>query len=331
MPAAQKALCFSIDGDFLTDHCRSLWALEDRPDHAIKTLMTGLVGITYDQTLGILEGRFKLVGNSNDATGVRLVEDTATHIQGQKLPTLAEVTLRMKEARDEALDARADIIQITNGDTVQIPSPTGLRSVPTRKTVYKAKDNRRVLKPGFDWEDQPVQTKEKGSKPVKYFRQEPPRSASAGPVVSPSVISQYKPRPKPFKCAQCDRMVSVVSSFQGKKVCHDCLDDLSEPALVYYPEITQGCGWLSPEGWFYPCDFAQHEFLAQKLGSHQHKMDETGWIKVAKDASGTQHLFGFTGKARFPTVIQKKLVIDFCELTQTKLPWFMEEDESKST
>lgn len=53
--------CFSVEGEFLTDLCRS-FVTEGRWRHAMATLVEGLPGISTDQVMSILRGTHKLAG-----------------------------------------------------------------------------------------------------------------------------------------------------------------------------------------------------------------------------------------------------------------------------
>ncbi len=70
--------CFKIDGEWLTEHARNL-VREGRWDHAMRTLVEGLHGMTNDIAITILKGDAKLVG-VND---VDLVDDDDTEYKAQ--------------------------------------------------------------------------------------------------------------------------------------------------------------------------------------------------------------------------------------------------------
>ena len=298
---------FSVDGDWLTDIARSLWAQEDRADDALKLLMTGLQGITQEQALSILDGRYKLVGSSDDEDGVRMVADSSK----KNLPTVGDTIKRLKKERDEARDDAADLTEMAIGDTVGLGSPTGLRIVPRRKTEKNRTG--RTLKEGYEWPDQPKVTKDKNAKPMRIYRE----------AYSPDV-------------AAYERRKMATGNAEPLPEPPDAVDDtMSEPPSPS-DSIASDFGWLSPEGKFYACDYAGHQYLAQNLvgarvslyGSDESELEDRGWIKIAKDANGTQHVFGFLGdcKAR-PTDIQKRLVIDYCLEGGHRLPFWADGEQ----
>lgn len=306
--ATTEVAHFSIDGAWLTEHVRCLWAQEDRADHALKTLMTGLSGITYEQALSILEGRNRLVGNSNDPEGVRLVPDEAP----PKLPTLVAQLARLKQEKDDAQDEAHDLVEMASGDTVGLASPGGLRVVPRRKTERGGVMGRTKLRRGYDWPDQPEETREKGSKSLRIYREVETAAPRAGQpraerIILKSIADDECPEPRPPPVCEKD--------------------------------ITTNTGWLAPTGKFYPCSYTQHRDLAEQLveaevsydgfyRDAQQELENKGWVKICMN-NGEPCFFGFLGdcKAR-PTDAQKSRVRDYCLLNKCKLPhWARENDE----
>lgn len=286
---------FSIDGEWLTEHVRSLWAREDRPDHALKTLVEGLEGMTEEIAVTILDGRFKLVGSSRDEGGVRLVPDDS----GEKLPTMGEMLLRIKEQRDEARDEAADLTELVIGDTVGLGSPGGLRHVPRRKTTLHTRLGRTTpsLKDGYVWPDtdpRDLKGKRKDAKPVRIYRGSS-RDEFLGGETKEALV------PEPVKVEP-------------------------EPKFGLAPEaedtICSDWGWLSPEGKYYPCSYGEHIITARRLGSEEPEIEKLGWVKIGQYLDGKQHIFGFllsTCMAR-PTDIQKRMVIDYCLTGKREIP-----------
>jgi hypothetical protein len=306
MNSATESVCFSISGSFLTDHCRSLWAQEDRADHALKTLMVSLHGITHEQAISILEGHNKLVGNSSDDAGLRLVPDKSK--KKVKLPTLQETLKRLTAERDEARDDCADVIQLHLGETVGLGSPGGLRKVPRRKTENRngVAGARRVLKKGYEFPDQPEETREKGAKELKFFEETEQSKYS--------VARSKMPAPK---------MVEAPEEEEEEVL----------PPPVAHDEIDSDIGWLSPEGKFYPCSYTGHIELASRLSAIVHlgstsesTLEDKGWVKLCRGADGQHHIFGFLMdcKAR-PTEIQIRMVTDFCLMSGFELPYWAQE------
>jgi len=150
--------CFRITGAFMTEQARSFWSEEQDPERAIRWLMDGLPGITYDQVLAVLEGRQKLTGDS--VGGIVLEPDSASG-----LPTLSVVMRRERAAREDAEDRAADYAQMAVGATVGLASPGGLRHVPERKVARSS--GKMALVDGYDWPENAVAS---GCKPLQVYR-----------------------------------------------------------------------------------------------------------------------------------------------------------------
>jgi hypothetical protein len=290
---------FSLSGEWFTEHVRSLWAQEDRADHALKTLMVSLHGITHEQAISILEGRNKLVGNSSDDAGIQLVPDDSK--KKVKLPTLEETLKRLTDERNEARDETADLIQLRTGETVGLGSPGGLRKVPLRKTIKSYKSGRRKLAPGYEFPDQPEETREKGSKDLKFFEETERSNYSVARSKLP--IPKRPAAPKAVK-------VPEERPPEGRDV------------------IDSDSGWLSPEGKFYACSYMQHIWMASRLDADEVHLEDKGWVKLCRGADGQHHIFGFLRdiKAR-PTAVQIRMITDFCLTGGFELPYWAQETQ----
>ncbi len=237
-----ETFCFKVTGEFITQQARSFWADEDEPEKALDILRC-LDGITDSQCFDVLEGRAKLIGDSS--IGVSLAPDE------QKLPTLKEVIGKLKRERDEALDGTADALQMLNGDTEAIASPTGRRMVPRRKTKA-GKNGRRVLKDGYEWSD--IEGADPKDKEPRIYQQ----SETTFDAVRPLPDSEDESEPSKVKLTPDDK-------------------------------ITSNTGWLSPKGEFYGCRYSQHNWVASALNLDPYAMGDDGWIRVA--FSDTQWFF----------------------------------------
>lgn len=89
---------FRIEGRFVANLARNLWA-EGAYVKALRMLMTGLSGMTYDSALSILTGRATLDGWDSD---IRLVKDNVkTDNRGLPLLTLEQAFEKMQAQLDE--------------------------------------------------------------------------------------------------------------------------------------------------------------------------------------------------------------------------------------
>lgn len=87
-----QLLHFTITGQFLTQHVRNLWT-EGRQDFAIRTLVTGLIGMTEGWAVMICTGKKKLIGRDNN---ISMVKDNKKFHRGMKLMTMEE-SLKAKD------------------------------------------------------------------------------------------------------------------------------------------------------------------------------------------------------------------------------------------
>ena len=53
-------MCFTVEGEFLTDHFRGL-VLEHKWEDAIEGLKNSIIGFTYDHAVSLLKGETKLI------------------------------------------------------------------------------------------------------------------------------------------------------------------------------------------------------------------------------------------------------------------------------
>lgn len=284
-------ITFKIEGEWLTQHCRSLWTREDKADIALRTLLDSLIGINYDQALGILDGRYRLVGDSNE--GINMVPDTDRH----DLPTLIDVLSKLKKERDEALDDLADLQQLHIGETVEIASPVGLCHIPRRRAHFNGKYN--VLKDDCELDTLRDEYRLEGigndptNKCIKYYKRDARWSF--------------------------DEQKTKFASYHGDtKEYHEEEDD-TEPPLEIHDSIISNTGWLSPDGKFYPCGHMEHNYIAYRLDKSQVDLERGGWVKLSNG-----DIFGFLwGGVVTPTEIQRCMLYDFCSLNKVKLPYFL--------
>ena len=79
------------------------------------------------------------------------------------------------------------------------------------------------------------------------------------------------------------------------------------------------CGWLSPEGKFYPCGISKHIEKARELflfDNPERYMERTNWIKIT------------------PEYILRNLSNEFCvasEITQEQINWLYDMCQKKDT
>ena len=74
------------------------------------------------------------------------------------------------------------------------------------------------------------------------------------------------------------------------------------------------CGWLTPDGEFYGCEFGGHQTLCEKLGEDSYRIELRGWIKYQR-----REWIGYFGK---DPITQKQIdaIWDWSQATGKKYP-----------
>lgn len=289
MSATAKSVCFTVTGEFITQQARTFWADDDEPEKALKLLKT-LDGISDQQCLDVVEGRTKLVGDSN--VGVSIVSE----ISPPKLPTLQETLNRLKRERDDAREDAADLTAMLNGDTVGVPSSTGLRQVPTRQTVRSSRGAR--LRDGLDWEG--CADPEKGDREPRVWCE----------TESSRRMQERSGRAKRI-------ILNRIAEDEEEE------EDLTPPPFTL--EISSDTGWLAPDGKFYACSYGDHNEIARRLGFDGWGLDKSGWIKAA----GEEH--GFFLPDGGTTVAQAAAIRAFCTKEKREVPWWLDRAKTEDT
>jgi hypothetical protein len=236
-------LHFRISGEFITRHSRRLW-VEGSP-LAMKTLTTGLQGMTEALALEILTGRKKLVGwNSR----VRLRNDNAvTDDRGIKLPrSLHEVLSKVDQE-----------LQAERKRSAELAQRAGLMADRIERTIL-------------------------GSR------------FGVGPLID-SLKNEFCPEPPPQEPEQ-----KVPPPLPEKDWSHNWT-----------------CGWLTPEGDFYGCEYSGHQALCEKLGLDSYQIERRGWIKYQR-----REWIGYFGK---DPITQKQIdaLWDWSRATKKKYPYWI--------
>ena len=220
---------FVISGEFITQRARDFWTVDEQPE-----LLEGIEGLSTAQLLDILEGRLKLEGDSSQ--GITLAPDNAPGL------SLKDALRKLAKAQKEAREDAADYVQMLDGDTVIVASPTGMREVPHRQTMASnSRSFPRQLKDGLDW-------KEVGGPETR----------------EPRVYREVERYPL--------RTISKTTTEEK--------EEPQPPVPQAEDHITSDTGWLSPTGKFYSCLYGQHNNTAYALGSSSDELTEKGWTRV---------------------------------------------------
>lgn len=129
----EKFLYFTIDGEWLTEFTRSIWADEHNPVRAIEILKDSFPTMESADIIAILTGEKKLAGVSDDDEGLELVEDhTKTTDLGNEL-SLENIIHHLASELAKVKDERDDITQLLSGVTYKSASEEGFVRIPLRR------------------------------------------------------------------------------------------------------------------------------------------------------------------------------------------------------
>lgn len=106
-----------------------------------------------------------------------------------------------------------------------------------------------------------------------------------------------------------DRWINQAGGYRPKDPADEVLEEaevidgdwqsLDWTRTSYYRE-TGDYGWLSPEGRFYACDYAEHGDLAYYIIKKDvGEMEESGWVRVDGPGDGSKNLDGVRSTFRF--------------------------------
>jgi hypothetical protein len=276
------AVCFTITGEFITEHTRQLWL--EKPDRAVEVLLADLPGITPEQVINVLTGHSKLTGDSN--TGIEIEDDN----DPPPLPSLASV---LKKYRCHASDAErdlADVLDLANNEGVLMASPRGAVLVSRRTAIELTGSSRPSAARLFATPPPPgsIQWEEVWANRIYQM-------VDVGSFCDAKAKPDPDPEPKPDQS----------------------LPEPPEPQS----KITSSIGWLAPDGKFTPCKIEEHRRVALLIvhasgGARGHRpqrfwdpegtLEKRGFIKLAGDHGA------FAGIDRKPTKRQNRSLLEWC-------------------
>lgn len=300
---------FTVDGDFITDTARRLWAEEDEPEKALRILRC-MHGITEGQILDVLEGRSKLVGDSD--SGIKLEPDTHTG------KTAEQLFAKMRAERDEARDERADFAQMASGETVIVPSHDGAREIPRRKARPFMDTGAGRLHEDYEFDDRAEELpKGKNKQPKKLH-------------IYRSLRDRF--RASDTAAAVAKRGITETGETEEEKAAREeraweAAREAAKKALTPTETITSTTGWLSPEGLFYPVLYGEHGKVAWALGLAEHPQDHgckpPGWVRLGVNL---ERQYFFEDDTVKPTDAQRAAVRAYCTEKSIELPWWLRDE-----
>lgn len=344
-----QALCFSVTGEFLTQHARDRQA-ERGWDDAIRFLTESLDGCTADHAMQVLRGRMRIVGDSrNDDVGLEQEEPaTSAKVAAAECELYAGYVREGSTwwrpyatvtswARRDAEPGESQGRLSRYGPVLEEKPPSGRdRAKEWRATVTKARSMHYARNPTADRAEICKGTV------VLFKRVDPPPwwwEAAAGWDEALDEMrkrgwgmeelgaAQYEPDPVKHTTSPGLLMplgfdlpdVEGSSRFDPEAVAGTLAairGDAPSPPNLCDPEKAQN-GYILPEGQVYSCLYHGHRDLASALLREQGKesddpekeADRLGWIRLQRSALGGT-LHGLT--CRRPTDRQRHAWEEWC-------------------
>lgn len=347
---------FKIEGPWLTQFCRTLWADEDSMHKALN-ILDCLVGdsegqeMTEEIALRILTGKAKLTGNSTD--GIYLKEDnTDVSEHGNALSLKARIGHLSFKAQESDFEIRCRN-QIKAGLTKFMASPWGGVHVPhcAWEKIKTGEWDWEELRPYVHGGDFPRTDRAlsamrsiynyKDGEDIEYAcgeireRKEAEEAASevypddagldfiADVELSTLVTARANVSSLPFSKDVLDKYVEDQLEMDRAK------DEPPKPwnpmAGYRSPNVMPDNGWIAPNGDFFTCGMLQHDALADRLGSSTKVLEKTHVRVSTNPMSGYRSPLQFEGRGL--TQNQKDKIWDWCEYHKVDVPSWVFGDE----
>lgn len=329
---------FKVDGPWLTQFSRMLWADEDSPHKALAVLDC-LVSedksheMNEEIALRILTGRAKLVGNSSD--GISLEEDnTDVSEHGNALSLQARFRHLGFKAQEASFEIKCRD-QIKAKRTEFVASPWGGIHIPlcAWEKIKTGEWSWKDLEPYVKGGDFP-RTKRalaamraiygyKDGDDIEYACDEVRmRSEIINKTSAESAIKKQDENALDFIAGAARANVSNLP-FDGSILDQYIKDQTAmdkasnkppEPAKDFSAEN----GWIAPNGDFFTCGMIQHDALADRMGAPTKDLEKTHVRISINPMSDYRSPVQFVG--RNLTQKQKDAIWDWCEFHKKDVP-----------
>lgn len=338
-----QSVCFTITGEFMTDHARSL-VVENEWENAVRFLNKSLVGIDFNTIVAVLSGTTEFTGDSNVGIGLtkkadvkymqRLDEMYGHYVRiGQKwfVPYSYVTSYGFHDIsyyKDNFSTVNFDQRRNLNADQEVSDS---------RARFYcKDKDKDRIfcLKCP-DREMHCVLFEKIAAPPVWMDVEKTPQQAvnACRNLQEDGHLFRYTTEDLPIAFRKkYDEEDIVVSERNEDKETQEKRIELERPIID--SQLTSKFGWFSPEGQFYGCEYAGHIYMAERIvritlsnvdweddtgyinNRSECILEDLGWIKVGGFGQNSY----FTGDKLKATQAQQNSVYDWCTKHNERYP-----------
>jgi len=305
---------FVIDGEWLTNLTRSMWADELNTEKAVGILVDGLHGMTDDIAVKILTGKSKLVGKNED---VHLEDDDATESEQGNTLALKSV---MKRVTDRDAKARWDARthrELLECDVVPCASPVGLVFAP--RAVFEKYGVR-----------EPIGVVKCGTLDLSLWEEIYPhcitRDAAWDYFVEEKDNVEWR-----YMICYTESVPNIIGSrgsvnrLLGIDADDADEEEEEEPKPEPAEDFSERYGWITPEGRFYTCGYGGHLALVDRLGFSSGREIEKTHVKVG--SLYCESSIYFVGDTAKMPERQKTAIYDWCQHHKEKMPdWVFEDD-----
>jgi len=308
MPKSEK-ICFVVEGEFITNISRTLWADEFEMTKAMN-ILNCLEGMTEEIAIRILTGKAKLVGDST--IGVTLEPDNQGKTELGNSLSFAHIIKTLKfRAEKSDLECRCRY-EYKNGLVKFRASPWGAIFLPE---CIDRKMTSKVSNGGWTWDD---------LQRWNLYR-DLPKSKEELANLQRSILNEdwIEDRDnaideclsKRDKISELPKELGLLDKYVAQQEAQLVLKDIPpEPAKDFSAEN----GWIDPEGRFYTCGMIEHDFLAERMGKKTKDLEKT-YVRVSVNPmSGYRSSLQFVG--RHLTQKQKDAIWDWCQIHNEKCP-----------
>jgi len=325
-----KKLHFTVTGEFITEHARDR-VLEGNWEDAIRFLKTSIMGFGYDNIIDILSGASRLTGDSNGPKYVSIEKRTDSKYVA-KLDELYGHYFRISRqwyvpyqyitsyGPPDMSEFNIDV-QYSKGSEVFKGRALFYCQYPGDKMFYlKCPDG-----------EYHVVTFKKVSEPPVWMEidKTPQQSLDATRHIRKSGFHECYPD---YDFSKYHDTGKGRSKFGYDQVIEEKPAEKKEP--VKPPdtdtELKSQCGWVSPTGEFYGCEYGGHIFLAEQIvetiigltdGScEETELEKRGWLKIGVGGHVPYFLVGGLRERKDPTQSQCDTVWDWCKQHSVSFP-----------
>ena len=347
-------VCFTITGQFITQHARDL-VKEEAWEDAVRFLKTSIIGFTYDNVIDVLSGTHELIGKNDiqlrhrcDVEYMQFLDEKYAHFvyvnRKWYIPYCFITSYGPPDWKFRDTSAiYGSTTPLSASDNQFTMCRAGFYTNTKRDLIYclKCPDGRIHMTVFTPSEITPPVWMDVNKSPqdaVNVYGKRLPEDGFC--IRFPNYdFSQYH---KEKEKETFERV--IIEEYEKKKDINLFAED-QIPVEVLAPVDTKlfgHWGWVAPTGEFYSCSYGGHIFLAENLAKHlypesgivsdssmfhnntERYLEVKGWIKIG--GGGKQRYYAKDDSIT-PTQSQHDTLWDWCKKHEEKFPKYLFSDE----